>query len=51
MVIESYVLENDKKPGKIRWSNGGAVTDLYEHNTFEEVQRIIPMRSYAYGRA
>jgi hypothetical protein len=39
-------LANDQKPGKIRWSNGGAVPDLYEHNVYEEIKRIMPIRSF-----
>ena len=46
VAIEALELENSRKPGKIRWSNGGAVPDLYEHNIFEAAVRIVPLKSF-----
>ena len=43
---EAYELRNEKRPGKIRWSLGGAVPELYERNIFQEIKRIIPLKSW-----
>lgn len=43
---EAYELRNERRPGKIRWSLGGAVPELYERNIFQEIKRIIPLKSW-----
>lgn len=43
---EAYELRNEKRPGKIRWSLGGAVPESYERNIFQEIKRIIPLKSW-----
>lgn len=43
---EAYVLRNEKRPGKIRWSLGAAVPESYERNIYQEIKRIIPVKSF-----
>lgn len=44
--VSSLPMENDKRPGKVRWSNGGAVPDLFEHSVYDEIKRIMPLKSF-----
>lgn len=44
--IDTLALTNDKRPGRVRWSNGGAMPNLYEQVVNQEVMRAFPMRSF-----
>ncbi|HPS39951.1 MAG TPA: hypothetical protein PL124_11095, partial [Candidatus Cloacimonadota bacterium] len=46
VTISALTLANDKRPGRIRWSNGGAIPEMFERNVFQEIMRIMPVKSY-----
>lgn len=44
--ISPVVIDAERSAGRIRWSRGGAVPDLHERNIFDEVTRIVPIKSF-----
>ena len=44
--MDRYYIETDNAPGRIQWGNYGAMPDLNEYNLSEEIERIVPVKSW-----